>query len=651
MNGSHRLSRLSTRVISLVGGPVRRRLAQYSLQLPTIAAWESKLETESDEQLAQRSRALKYRIQCDEPLMQCVPEGFALVREAARRTIGLRPFDTQLLGGMALVNRAIAEMETGEGKTLTAAFPLSLHAMRGRGALLATVNDYLAQRDAEWMRPLYELLGLSVGVVVAGIPPEQRRAAYACDITYGTAREFGFDFLRDRLALRSRADSHTTGFLDESNSSASSSGAVVQRDPHFALVDEADSVLIDEARTPLIISTLAGPADIETTACYRWCAAVASRFEDGRHYDRNPEDRSVVLTPAGRELVRALDIPAELRALSMLEIYQALERAIRVNCDYFRDRHYIVRDGQILIVDEFTGRISEGRKWRGGVHQAIEAKEGVSLTPEAGPAARVTVQDFFLRFPRLAGMTGTAKSSARELWSIYRLRVLPIPTHKPSARIVLPPAVYATRDAKWEAIVEEIKQMLDRGRPVLIGTRSIEASEQLSCCLTAAEISHHVLNAKQPAREAEIVAQAGQPHKVTVATNMAGRGTDIRLGQGVAQAGGLHVIGTEMHDSARIDRQLAGRCGRQGDPGSFRQFLALDDEILQSALDPAGGKRLAARGCQADKSKKLLRHFRMAQRAIERRQYRERALLLRYEQQRKTMQREMGQDPYLDIPT
>ena len=663
---------ITQQILDVLPGSAGLRLARYRRLLPQIAGLEQTLAAESDAQLAERALALRYRAQCREPLEKLAVETFALVREAARRTIGLRHYDVQVLGGLALFDGGIAEMETGEGKTLAATLPLVLRALAGRGALLATANDYLARRDAEWMGPIYRALGLSVGVVTADVPRGARRDAYSCDITYGTAREFGFDFLRDRLALRASADSplawlqqpaagfsdaaQMSGLLSSTGGGRASETGPVQRAPYFMLVDEADSLLIDEARTPLILSGGAPEtAQVHAAGC-RWGASVAEQFREKEHFDFDDKRLRLALSLAGRELLRRLPTPQNLDGLKMFDLYEFVERAVLVQHNFQRDRHYVVRGQEIVIVDEFTGRLSEGRRWQAGIHQAIEAREGVPVTHETQSVARVTVQDFFLRFPYLAGMTGTAVPAARELRQLYRRRVLAIPTHHPSRRERLSDRVFNTADEKWSAIAAMAGQMQALGRPVLIGTRSIDVSERLSERLAQVGVDHVILNARDPAKEAQIVAGAGERGQVTVATNMAGRGTDIRLGAGVAELGGLSVIGTEMHDSARIDRQLAGRCARQGDPGSFQQFLSLEDELLQRAFgEVVAAKRAASqRGALRDDPVKtagrISRLFKRAQRIVEGRQRRERAQLQHYEARRHIMHREMGQDPYLDSP-
>ena len=645
-------SRNRGQFLSVLGGPIQWRLARWYSVLEQISALEPVLQEESDEQLRKRSLSLRYRAKSGEKLARLLPEAYALVREAAVRTIGERHYDVQIIGGIALFHGNIAEMETGEGKTLTATLPMFLHALVGKGAHLATVNDYLAARDAEWMGPIYRLLGMSVGVIQTQDSQEQRRKAYACDVTYGTAKEFGFDFLRDRLLLR-RMGRQQLDFLGEGSSERWDEGGEqpVQRAPHFALVDEADSVLIDEARTPLIIGSLSDKARERVVATYEWAAEHAGRFEEDAHYEYDHEDKKVELTAAGRQLLRSLPQSDILRSVGLIDLYEYMERAIKVNRDFRLDREYVVRDGEIVIVDEFTGRLAEGRKWRDGIHQAIEAKERVEVTVPTGQAARITVQDLFLRYRHLAGMTGTARSSAREFRKIYKMRVIPIPTNRPIRRTRLPARIFGTAEAKWHAIVEEVHQLHLQGRPVLIGTRSIDKSEHLSRLLSQRGIEHQVLNAREIAKEAQIVAQAGQPGKVTVATNMAGRGTDIKLGDGVAEIGGLHVILTEIHDAARIDRQLCGRCGRQGDPGSYRYFLSLEDDILESGFGRKRAQRYQELGANSKESfDRFATIFRKAQRKVERRHFRDRSILLYHEKERKKMQREMGQDPYLDTP-
>jgi len=644
-------------MLAILGGPVRRRLARWGKVLEQIASFEPELQGETDRDLRKRSLSLRYRAKAGEPLGKILPEGYALVREAAVRTIKQRHYDVQMVGGIALFNGCIAEMQTGEGKTLTATLPMYIHALVGKGSHMATVNDYLAERDANLMRPVYEMLGLTVGVVLTKDKSAARRKAYGCDITYGTAKEFGFDFLRDRLLLR-RMGVTQAGLFGEITAANLDPGGEqpVQRGAHFVLADEADSILIDEARTPLIIGSIGDKAIEKIVATYRWSAEVAPQFIDEEHYEFDHDDKKVELTATGRQFVRILQKPPALATMGLVDLYQYIERAIKVHRDYHLDRQYVVKPGEkgtdeIVIVDENTGRLAEGRKWRDGIHQAVEAKEKIEVTVPTGQAARITVQDLFLRYKYLAGMTGTASSATREFRKVYHKVVIPVPTNRPPQRKRLPDLVFGTGDEKWHAIVQETREMYMQGRPVLIGTRSIDKSLILSRLLTLAEIDHKVLNAHEIEKEAEIVADAGQPSRVTVATNMAGRGTDIKLGPGVAEAGGLHVICTELHDSARIDRQLVGRCGRQGDPGTVRQYMSLDDDVIRTGYGPEMADKMEALGKSNPKAAQgYVNLLKRAQRKVERRHLRDRFVLLYHEKERKKMQREMGQDPYLDTP-
>ncbi len=627
------------------------RLAKWAAYLPKIAELEPGLQNLADHQLRKESLGLRYRARSGEPLDKLLVEAFALVREAGRRKLGMRHFDVQLLGGAAVHHRSIVEMQTGEGKTLTATLPMYLAAIEGKGAHLATVNDYLARRDAEWMKPLYEALGMTVGIIQGQQPQDERRKAYACDVTYGTANEMGFDFLRDRLLLRSRAGGQQDIFGQMMGGAAGKSDEPVQRGLHFMLVDEADSILIDEARTPLIISALPGEDEQIAAEAYRWAAEEKTKFIEDEHYEYEHDERSIELTLAGRQLVRALPKPSAMDRLPLSTIYEYVTRSIKVSREMFLNRQYVVRDGEIVIVDEFTGRLAEGRKWRAGIHQAVEAQEGVEITFATNQAARITVQDLFLRYERLGGMTGTASTSSRELRKIYTVHVEPVPTNRPPVRQQLPTLVYGDAEQKWQGVVEDALAEHALGRPVLIGTRSIDKSEKLAGMLAERGAAVTILNAKHVEREAEIVAAAGEMGKITVATNMAGRGTDIRLGPGVLELGGLHVICTELHEAQRIDRQLIGRCGRQGDPGTYRQFLALDDEILLGGYGPKKSERLKRRGAEATGPIKGLESlFRKAQQRVERRHFRDRKVMLYHEKERQKVQRQMGQDPYLDTP-
>ncbi len=644
---------LTAKIMSVASVTSRGKLARWAQHLPRIAAMEPELQKLSDHELRKRSLSLRYRARSGEPLVKLLPEAYGLVRESGRRTVNMRHFDVQILGGIAMFHRSIVEMQTGEGKTLTATLPMYLYALAGKGCHLATVNDYLARRDAEWMGPIYQALGMSVGVIQTQQQQPQRRTAYACDVTYGTAKEFGFDFLRDRLLLRriSEGQGDLIGNMLGQQRGGSGGDKPVQREAYFALVDEADSILIDEARTPLIISALPTEAQKLQVECYKWCASVCDQFTEDVDYEYDYDKKSVELTREGRQRVRTMPKPEALDSVGMFHIYQYVERSIKVQREFIQDRQFVVLDGEVVIVDEFTGRLAEGRKWREGIHQAVEAKAGVEVTVATGQAARVTVQDFFLRYEKLAGMTGTAAASARELRKIYRCNVIQVPTNRPVIRERLPDAVFGTEQRKWEAVVDEVCHLHREGRPVLIGTRSIDKSVVLSKLLAERGIEHQVLNANHIEEEADIVASAGLPGKVTVSTNMAGRGTDIKLGPGVKELGGLHVICTEMHDSARIDRQLIGRCGRQGDPGTFRQYLALDDELLFTGFGPDKSKRYKTLGASGNGSfDRLSTIFRRAQKKVERKHFRDRKALMYFEKQRKKMQAQMGQDPYLDTP-
>jgi len=608
------------------------------------------MAAESDAGLRRLGRSLSYRAKAGEPIESLLVESFAATREAGRRTMGMRHYDVQLLAGVALVRGAIVEMQTGEGKTLVATLPLALYALAGKGAHLATVNDYLAKRDAEWMEPIYEALGMSVGIVQSQMGFDERRDAYSKDVTYGTAKEFGFDFLKDRLMGREIAEGRGDLGAMLTGQMVSQTSKLLQRPYYFALVDEADNVLIDEARTPLIIASPPGEAQAAEESLFRFAAGAAALLDADVDFEVDVQKQSCELLGPGRSRVRALERPALLESISLLAVYEAVERALRARRFFHRDRQYVVREGKIVIIDEFTGRAAEGRTWRDGLHQAVEAKEGIEVTVPSGHAARVTIQDLFARWPHLAGMTGTIATSAAEISRTYDVGVSTVPTNRPAIRQRLPAVVCAAQEEKFARIVTEVAEKHALGRPVLIGTRSIDKSEDLSRLLTEASIPHTVLNARQIEREAEIVAQAGQLGQVTVSTNMAGRGTDIRLGEGVEELGGLHVICTELHDSARIDRQLVGRCGRQGDPGTWRQYVSLDDDILVAGYGPARAKRVVAalRGALGGDPERLLRAFHRAQRLVEARHVRQRRVLEYVERQRAEAHIQMSQDPYLD---
>ncbi len=630
----------------------RRLLSHWRGIVAKIGSLEPDLKKLSDSDLRKKSLSLRYQVLSGGTLDHVLPDAYSLVRESARRFIGMRHYDVQMLGGVALHYGSVAEMQTGEGKTLTATLPLYLASLCDRGSHLATANDYLASRDAELVSPVFQGLGFSVGTLQSQTPRQQRIAAYACDVTYGTSKEFGFDFLRDRLLLRNIRDENemTTVSSMLEGEKTFQSNRPVQRELNFALVDEADAILIDEARTPLIVSSLPGESEAAANSLYQWAAEIAFEFDESFHFEFDPQRRLASLTAEGRRLVRRLPHPTEISHVSLLDIYLQVERAILVEFQYTRDRQYVVRDGEIVIVDEFTGRLAEGRKWRNGIHQAIEAKEKLEIGVDTGQAAKISIQNFFLLYDRLAGMTGTTAHSAHELKKIYELNVVAIPTNKPPRRKKWADKVFGNNSQKWDAIVEEISNVHEQGRPVLVGTRSIDKSELLSKLLMDRGIPHQLLNANNVTREAEIVGQAGQRGKVTVATNMAGRGTDIQLGDEVEELGGIHVICSELHESARIDRQLIGRCGRQGDPGTFRQFLSLDDDIILAGHGDTFAKRFADKGRQGQTVDHLASQLRQAQRRVEVRHFKDRRTLMNQEEQRHNLQLQMGQDPFLDAP-
>jgi preprotein translocase subunit SecA len=506
-----------------------------------------------------------------------VARTFALVREMAERKIGLRPFDVQLMGGWVLLNGMIVEMETGEGKTLTATLPACTLALAGVPVHIITVNDYLATRDAEWMGPIYRALGLTVGVIVHGLDPPARRKAYAADITYCTNKEIVFDYLKDRLHLGRRGGTiHLQ--LERLSGQSSHAENLLLRGLHYAIVDEADSVLVDEARTPLIISGRNG--NRQEQSVYETALSLADQLQPDQDFLIESGARQIRMTEAGFAKVAELCRPLGSIWTGRLRREELVHQALTARHLFVRDQHYLVKEGKVQLIDEFTGRIMGDRSWEHGLHQMVEAKEGCPLTSQQDARARITYQRFFRKYLRLAGMTGTAREVRGELWSVYRLPVVSIPTNRPTQRRGFPDRVFPTAAAKWEGVVKRIEEIHQQGRPVLIGTRSVAASEHLSRLLAAVGLRHQVLNARQDKDEASIIAQAGEPKRITVATNMAGRGTDIRLAPGIAERGGLHVLATERHEARRIDRQLFGRCGRQGDSGTYAAFVSLEDEIV-----------------------------------------------------------------------
>ena len=541
----------------VIGNKNDREVKRMSMTLEEVNDLERSMVALSDEELKAKTPYFREKLQDGAELTDILAEAFAVVREAARRTVLMRPFDVQIIGGLVLHEGKIAEMKTGEGKTLAATMPLYLNALTGEGCHLVTVNDYLAKRDAQWMGPIYTFLGLTVGVIVHGMNDVERRKEYNADITYGTNNEFGFDYLRDNMKFN----------LED----------YVQREFNYAIVDEVDSILIDEARTPLIIS---GPSE-ESTDKYYTINQIIPGLRRDKDYTIDEKSRTVVLTEEGVARVEKNLKVQNLFEPKNMELLHHVNQGLKAHTLFKRDVDYLVREGQVIIVDEFTGRVMPGRRYSDGLHQALEAKEKVKIEQENQTLASITFQNYFRMYKKLAGMTGTADTEAAEFKKIYNLDVVVVPTNMPMIRTDNPDVIYKTEQEKFNAVIEEIKALHKEKRPVLVGTISIEKSELLSRYLSRTGIKHHVLNAKHHEKEAEIIAQAGQPGMVTISTNMAGRGTDIKLGEGVAELGGLHILGTERHESRRIDNQLRGRSGRQGDMGSSRFYLALTDDLLR----------------------------------------------------------------------
>jgi len=534
-----------------------REIRKYKKRVAVINSFEPTIQALSDDELRGKTAEFRGRLERGEGLDSLLPEAFAVVREAGRRVIEQRHYDVQLIGGMVLHDGRIAEMRTGEGKTLVATLPAYLNALTGKGVHVITVNDYLARRDSEWMGRIHKFLGLSVGLVVHGLNYEERRNSYASDIVYGTNNEFGFDYLRDNMVTRPEA--------------------LVQRELHYAIVDEVDSILIDEARTPLIIS---GEADKPTELYFR-VAMIIPRLKPEEDYKVIEKERVVTLTEKGVSRVESMLGVDNLYEDIHTELAHHINQALKAHTLFKRDRDYVVKDGEVIIVDEFTGRLMFGRRYSEGLHQAIEAKEGVKIEKESQTLATITFQNYFRMYEKLSGMTGTAMTEEPEFRKIYKLDVVEIPTNKPLLRKDDSDVIYRTEEGKFLAVVDSIIERHAKGQPLLVGTVSVEKSEHLSSLLERRGVPHQVLNAKFHEKEAEIVAQAGQHGMVTIATNMAGRGTDIILGEGVAELGGLHIIGTERHESRRIDNQLRGRAGRQGDPGSTQFFISLEDDLMR----------------------------------------------------------------------
>ncbi|ATY85924.1 preprotein translocase subunit SecA [Kyrpidia spormannii] len=604
----------------IVGGSNEREVKRLQPIVEQINALEPEVQGLSDEQLQAKTTEFKERHANGEDLDDLLPEAFAVVREAARRTLGMRHFDVQLLGGIVLHQGRVAEMKTGEGKTLVATLPSYLNALAGQGVHVVTVNDYLARRDSEWMGQIHRFLGLTVGLNIPGMTHGQKQEAYRADITYGTNNEFGFDYLRDNMVLQKEQ--------------------MVQRPLHYAIVDEVDSILIDEARTPLIIS---GPAE-KSTDLYVRANLLVANMKPGEDYTVDEKAKSVTLTEQGVQKAERFFNIQNLYDHANVLIHHHITQALKAHGLFKLDRDYVVQNGEVIIVDEFTGRLMYGRRYSEGLHQAIEAKEGVRIQNESKTLATITLQNYFRMYKKLAGMTGTAKTEEEELRSIYGMDVVVIPTNKPMIRADLPDVVYKTEEAKFRAVVEEIVRRHATGQPVLVGTTSIEKSERLSEMLKKRGIRHQVLNAKHHEREAEIVAKAGHRGAVTIATNMAGRGTDIILEDGVAELGGLHIIGTERHESRRIDNQLRGRAGRQGDPGSSQFYLSLEDDLMRlfgSENTMAVMDRLGLEEDQPIESRLVTRAIESAQKKVEGNNFDLRKHVLKYDdvmnQQREIM--------------
>lgn len=593
------------------GDPNKKELKVCQGYVDKINALEPDISGLSDARLRAKTDEFRLRLTKGETLDDLLPEAFAVVREAAKRVMGLRHFDVQLMGGCILHRGKIAEMRTGEGKTLVATLPAYLNALEGKGVHVVTVNDYLARRDSEDMGRVYRFLGLSVGLITHEMDYPARKAAYAADITYGTNNEFGFDYLRDNMVIS----------LDQ----------MVQRPLHYAIVDEVDSILIDEARTPLIIS---GPG-AQSTSLYQVMADVAAKLKEGEDYTVDEKQKTVAPTETGiAKTEKLLGVSNMYDGENGVDYSHQLMAALKAKALMHRDRDYVVKDGEVIIVDEFTGRLMFGRRYSEGLHQAIEAKEHVKVERESQTLATITFQNYFRMYDKLSGMTGTAKTEEQEFQKIYGLDVVVVPTNKPNIRIDYPDVIYKTRRAKYRAVANAIEELHKKGRPVLVGTTSIQQSEELSELLKKRGIEHNVLNAKFHEKEAEIVADAGQMGAVTIATNMAGRGTDIVLGDGVAELGGLHIIGTERHESRRIDNQLRGRCARQGDPGSTRFYLSLEDDLMRLfGSDNISGimDKLGMEEDEPIEHKIVTRSIESAQKKVEARNFEIRKQVLEYD--------------------
>jgi preprotein translocase subunit SecA len=594
----------------IFGETNEQRLKKLQPYLEAVNELGQEIKKKSDAELQQKTAEFRHRLEQGETPDDILPEAFATVREVAERQVGMRPFDVQILGAVVLHQRRIAEMKTGEGKTLVATMPAYLNALVGK-VHIVTVNDYLAKRDREWMGPIYEFLGLKVGLLQEGMETEERKQAYQCDIIYGTNNQFGFDYLRDNLAV--------------------SVEQRVQTSLDYAIIDEVDNILIDEARTPLIIS---GSTE-ESARLYKKFASIAPLFKQDVDFEVDEKARSVALTEAGVQKAEEILHLDNIYSPENIDLLHHLEVALRARIFFHKDVDYIVKDGRVIIVDEFTGRLMPDRRYSDGLHQAIEAKEGMEIRREQQTLAQITLQHYFKLYKGIAGMTGTAKTEEEEFKEIYGMDVVVIPTNKPMIRKDLPDVLFRTEEAKFKAIVDEVERLHREGRPVLIGTNSIERSERLSRLMKRRGLKHNVLNAKYHEKEAEIIKDAGQRGAITVATNMAGRGVDIKLGEGVAELGGLHIIGAQRHESRRIDDQLRGRAGRQGDPGSSQFFISLEDELIRLFGGDRMGAimdRLGMEEGQAITHDLLTRAVRRAQKKVEERNFEIRKRLLQYDQ-------------------
>ena len=561
------------------GVPMVPRQKRYMERAAAVLALEPTYHNLSDARLREAAFDMRDRFRLGRQTPDDVIRAFAIVREAAWRQLGMRPYQVQVAAAMAIADGNMVEMATGEGKTLSATMPATVAGWRGRGCHVITVNDYLAQRDADLMSPIYEFCGLKVAAVVGDTPPPERRLGYLADITYLTNKEVAADLLRDRLQMGRKLGLPRVLLSKMVDGHVGGADRLVMRGMEFAVVDEADSVLVDEAVTPLIIS--GGAPNEKQMEAFAQGAEMARALEPKVHYTVNQRFREIRLTPAGEEITAQRGEELGGIWVGARRREELIVQALTAKEMYQRDKHYVIQEDKVVIVDEFTGRLMPDRTWREGLHQAVEAKEGVEVSPVKETLARISFQRFFRMYRTLGGMTGTGIEAQHEMWQVYRRPVVPIPTHRPRIRVQLPDRIFTKAADKWKAIVEHIVEIHATGRPILIGTRSVHASEYLSQMLTDRELEHRVLNAVRHAEEAAIVALAGQEGKITVATNMAGRGTDIKLGRGVAEKGGLHVIATERHEDGRVDRQLFGRAGRQGDPGSAIAFSALDDELTQ----------------------------------------------------------------------